>query len=194
VLRETAVGAEPEGMAVSPDGRLVVCTSESASLAHFIDAASGTLLDSIMVGTRPRDAAFTRDGRRLWVSSEARATVAVFDVARRVVDKTIDFDADQAAPANVQAVGIALGADGGRAFIALGRGNHVADVDGRSFAVRKYIPTGERTWGVALSPDEKRLYAANGLSGTVTVIDTASDRVLANLAVGGKPWAVVTAP
>ena len=40
-MRRVPVGAEPEGMAVSPDGRWVVCTSETTSLVHFIDARTG---------------------------------------------------------------------------------------------------------------------------------------------------------
>ena len=39
--------------------------------------------------------------------------------------------------------------DGHRAFVALVRGNHVADVDAKTLAIRGYIPTGARTWGIA---------------------------------------------
>jgi len=35
VLAEVPVGVEPEGMAVSPDGRFVVNTSETTNMAHF---------------------------------------------------------------------------------------------------------------------------------------------------------------
>lgn len=192
IVREVEVGAEPEGIAVSPDGRWVVCTSESASLVHVIDARSGALVDSIPVGTRPRDAVFSADGRQLWVSSETRATVAVFAMPERRLLHTIDFDRDEGAPAMVQAVGIALSP--GRAFIALGRGNAVAEVDPKTFAIRRYFPVGNRNWGVALDARAQRLYAANGLSGDVTVIDLAHDRVATTLHVGGKPWGVVVAP
>jgi PQQ-dependent catabolism-associated beta-propeller protein len=192
IVREVEVGAEPEGMAVSPDGRWVVCTSESASLVHVIDAQSGELVDSIPVGTRPRDAVFSADGRQLWVSSEARATVAVFAMPERRLLHTIDFDRDDGAPAMVQAVGIALAP--GRAFVALGRGNAVAEVDPKTFAIRRYFPVGNRNWGIALDARAQRLYAANGLSGDVTVIDLANNRVAATLRTGGKPWGVVVAP
>jgi PQQ-dependent catabolism-associated beta-propeller protein len=192
IVREVEVGAEPEGMAVSPDGRWVVCTSESASLVHVIDARSGELVDSIPVGTRPRDAVFSADGQQLWVSSETRATVAVFAMPERRLLHTIDFDRHEGAPAMVQAVGIALSPE--RAFIALGRGNAVAEVDPKTFAIRRYFPVGNRNWGIALDARAQRLYAANGLSGDVTVIDLARDRVAATLRTGGKPWGVVVAP
>lgn len=192
IVRTTQVGPEPEGMAVSPDGRWVICTSEGASLAHFIDAASGRLVDSVLVGARPRAALFSPDGRRLWVSSEARATLAVFDMAGRRLVRTLDFRKVVPDPA-VQAVGLAMTRDGARLYVALGRGNRVAEVDTASLRVRRTFPTGRRTWGVALSPDETRLYAASGLSGDLAAIDLASGRTLKDLKLGGRPWGVATA-
>ena len=192
IVHEVPVGAEPEGMAVSPDGRWVICTSESASLVHFIDAASAKLVDSVLVGTRPRDAVFSADGSQLWVSSETRASVAVFAMPARKVAHTIDFDDDDKAPATVQAVGLVLRPQ--RAFVALGRGNAVAEVDPKTFAIRRYFPVGSRNWGIGISPDRRRLFAANGLSGDATVIDLVANRPVATIRLGGKPWGVVVTP
>jgi PQQ-dependent catabolism-associated beta-propeller protein len=191
LLREVEVGPEPEGIAISPDGRLLVCTSEAASLVHFIDAGDGRVLDTVMVGTRPRDAVFSADGSRLWVSSEARASVAMFALPRRELLRTLDFEAQSGAPPSVQAVGMVLARDA--AFVALGRGNHVAEVDPGSLQVRRFLPVGSRNWSVARSPDGRRLYAANGLSGDVTVIDLRRGVTEATLRTGGKPWGVVVA-
>jgi PQQ-dependent catabolism-associated beta-propeller protein len=194
LLGTTDVGAEPEGMAASPDGRWVVCTSETASLVHFVDAKTHRLVDSVPVGTRPRDAVFSPDGRWLWVSSEARATVAVFDMRTRRVVRTIDFDRDDRAPDAVQAVGIALSPDGQRAYVALGRGNHVAEVDAATGRILRYYDVGSRNWGLALSRDATRAYAANGLSGDATVLDLVAHRTLATIRTGGKPWGVAVGP
>jgi PQQ-dependent catabolism-associated beta-propeller protein len=191
IVREVEVGAEPEGMAVSPDGRWVICTSESASLVHFIDARTGELVDSVMVGTRPRDAVFNADGSRLWVSSETRATVSVFEMPSRRLLHTIDFDRDPDAPDTVQAVEMILGK---RAFVALGRGNAVAEVDPRDYSVSRYFPAGFRNWGIGADPARRYLFAAAGLSGDVTVIDLGSNKPVATIRTGGKPWGVVVAP
>jgi PQQ-dependent catabolism-associated beta-propeller protein len=193
-IAEVPVGAEPEGMAVSPDGHWVVCTSETASLVHFIDAATHEVIDNVPVGTRPRAAVFSQDGRWLWVSSETRAAVVVFDMRTRRVLRTIDFDRDSRAPATVQAVGIALTDDGTLAYVALGRGDHVAEVDARTGAIMRYDPVGHRNWGIALSKDGGRVFAANGLSGDVTVLDTRTHQRLATITTGGKPWGVVVGP
>ncbi|HEY0335235.1 MAG TPA: PQQ-dependent catabolism-associated beta-propeller protein [Stenotrophomonas sp.] len=194
LLGEVEVGAEPEGMAASPDGKWIICTSETASVVHFIDARQFKLVDSVPVGTRPRDAVFSPDGRWLWVSSEMRGTVAVFDMRTRQIVRTIDFTADAHAPAPAQAVGIALAPDYRRAFVALGRGNQVAEVEPASGRIVRYFPVGQRTWSVALSPDGKRLYATGGLSGDVTVVDLVSNRVIQTIALGGRPWGLEVMP
>jgi YVTN family beta-propeller protein len=78
--------------------------------------------------------------------------------------------------------------------LALGRGNAVAEVDPKTFAIRRYFPVGRRNWGIGVSPQGTHLFAANGLSGDMTVIDLAANKPLATIPLGGKPWGVVVAP
>jgi PQQ-dependent catabolism-associated beta-propeller protein len=170
IVREIEVGVEPEGMAVSPDGTLVVCTSETTSMAHFIDAGTYEVVDNVLVDTRPRMAAFTPDAKQVWVSSELRGTVSVLGAERREVEAIIEFAIPGVPRELVQAVGIALARDG-RAYVALGPANRVAEIDMKSLKVLRYYLVGQRVWHIALSLDEKRLYSANGNSGDVTVID-----------------------
>lgn len=194
IVGEVKVGPEPEGMGVSPDGKLVIATSEAASTAHFIDAASGRLLDSVIVGSRPRDVLFLKGGRELWVSSEQRGTISVFDPATRRIIHTIDLVAAFPGVEPVQAVEMEITRDGKRAFVAMGRGNQVAEIDPASWSVVRHFPTGERNWGLALSPDDTRLYAASGLSGELTIIDLKANKVLKTVRFEGKPWGVEALP
>jgi YVTN family beta-propeller protein len=118
-------------------------------------------------------------------------------LARRgIVDNvcgyTVYGDYADKAPDTVQAVGIVLRPQ--RAFVALGRGNAVAEVDPKTFAIRRYFMAGQRDWGVGVAPDGSRLYTANGLSGDVSVIDAVANVALATVKVGGKPWGVVVTP
>jgi PQQ-dependent catabolism-associated beta-propeller protein len=181
-------------MAVSPDDKTVVCTSETTSMAHFIDVATHQVTASVLVGTRPRFAVFTKDGSRVWVSSEVAGTVAVIDAATHKVLTTIHFDLPEVPKASIQAVGINLSADGRNAFIMLGPANRVAVVDTQSFAVKKYLLVGQRVWHADFSPDQKFLYTANGISNDMSVIDVAALDVTQSVPVGQSPWGVVVAP
>lgn len=193
IVRETQVGAEPEGTTVSPDGKWALATSETASIIHFIDVASGEVMDNVMVDTRPRIVKYAPDGRTVWTTSETRGTVTVIDAASRKIVKVVDLQA--AAPdIQAQAVGIEFTSDGRRAFVALGRGSKVVEVDPATYRIVRFFPVGFRAWNLALSPDETRLYTANGLSGDVSVIDLTANRPLATVKTGGKPWGVAARP
>ena len=70
VVAEVPVGVEPEGVGISPDGKILIATSETSNMAHFIDTTSYEIVDNVLVGSRPRFAEFTADGSQLWVTSE----------------------------------------------------------------------------------------------------------------------------
>ena len=62
VVSELPVGVEPEGVAVSPDGSIVVNTSETTSMAHLIDWRNKKVVANILVRPRPRYAEYNKDG------------------------------------------------------------------------------------------------------------------------------------
>ena len=194
VLRQVTTGGEPEGTAVSNDGKLVIQASETGSMAHVIDAATGKILNNLIVDTRPRYIAFTPDGSRFWVSSEVRGTVTVFDTATLKQLGKIDFENASLTQNLVQANGIRFTRDGKRAFVGLGRGKLVAEVDPASMKIVRTWPVGLRAWNLALSPDESRIYTADGLDGTMSVIDLKTGKTLPPVKLGGKPWGVVSVP
>jgi PQQ-dependent catabolism-associated beta-propeller protein len=194
VLRKIATGGEPEGTAVSRDGKLVIQASETGSMAHVIDSATGKILANLIVDTRPRYIAFTPDGARFWVSSEVRGTVTVFDSGSLKQVGKIDFENADLTKELVQANGIRFTRDGKRAFVGLGRGKLVAEVDPTSLKIVRTWPVGLRAWNLALSPDESRIYTADGLDGTMSVIDLKTGSVLPPVKLGGKPWGVETVP
>ena len=100
---------------------------------------------------------FSKDGARVWVSSEIGGSVAVIDPATRKIVKKIRFDIPGLTKQEIQPVGIRLTSDGKTAFVALGPANRVAVIDAQTFEVEKYLLVGARVWQLALTPDEKLL-------------------------------------
>ena len=72
---QVPVGVEPEGMGISPDGKMLVNTSETTNMAHFIDTTTYQVIDSVLVDARPRFAEFTKRRPKLWVCAEVGGTV-----------------------------------------------------------------------------------------------------------------------
>ena len=129
----------------------------------------------------------------MWVSSEQRGTISIFDAASHHIVQTLDLVPAFPNIEQVQAVEMRATRDGKRVFVAMGRSNQVAEIDPVTLKVVRAFPTGERTWGIALSTDERQLYAASGLSGTLTIVDLDTNSVTQTVTLGGKPWGAMAA-
>ncbi|MBX3605240.1 MAG: PQQ-dependent catabolism-associated beta-propeller protein [Piscinibacter sp.] len=191
VLKSIKVGQEPEGVKVSADGKTLYVTSEVASLVHVIDVAQGKVVRNVKVGKRPRRMAITPDGKELWVTNELDASVSVVSTASHEVVATLRFTVKGARAEDISPVGITLTKDGKRAFVALGRANHVAFVDVAARKVTDLVLVGRRAWNVALDKAEARLWVVNGLSDDVTVVDVAGAKAIKSIPVGRVPYGVV---
>ncbi len=209
VLVQMPTGVEPEGMAVSPDGQLVVNTTETTNMAQFFSYETGKNLANVLVPPRPRWAAFADEGREVWISSELGGAVTVIDTKTFKILDTIHFDVQGLRSTFIQPVGISITNDNKLAFIALGPANRIAvvDVPQRKVlsyvstsqevynpTVKKYLLVGQRPWHMALTPDEKFLLTANGLSNDVSVIRVSDLRVVETIPVGQQPWMVLVSP
>ena len=60
--RQLAVGGEPEGVTLSPDGRFVYMSSEEDHHIAVIDTATNKVVTTFNVGQRPRFTEFSDDG------------------------------------------------------------------------------------------------------------------------------------
>lgn len=191
---EIQIGVEPEGMSVAPDDSVVVATSESTSMAHFIDTKTLKVVANVLVDTRPRVSEFTADGKDVWVSAEVGGTVSVIDAKTRKVRHKIAFTIPGVRPELIQPMGIRFTKDGKRAIVALGRANRLAIVDAATFAIEQYVLVGQRPWHIALSADGTKVYTANGLSNDMTVVDVETWKPIKSSPVGRLPWGIVVKP
>ena len=190
-LAEFETGEEPEGVLFTADGRLVFVASEAANLVHVIDVEAQEVIKDILVDTRPRRFALTPDEKELWVSAELAGIVDIIDIETLTIIDDITFLPTGFRKEQVTPVDLLITRDGTRAYVALGRANHVAVVDVKSRKIIEYILVGKRAWGLALTHDETRLYVANGLSDDISIIDTESLRVLTSIPVGLVPYGIL---
>lgn len=190
-LHSIKVGKEPEGVKVSADGKLLYVASEAASLVHVIDVVSASVVKNVKVGKRPRRMAITPDGKELWVTCELDASVSIIATNSHSVIGSLKFDVKGVRGEDITPVGIQMSRDGKRAFVALGRANHVAFVDVAARKVTDLVLVGKRAWNVTLDKAQARLYVVNGLSDDVTVVDVAAARPIKSIPVGRVPYGLV---
>jgi PQQ-dependent catabolism-associated beta-propeller protein len=180
-------------MAMSPDGRILIATSETTNVAHFIDTTTRKIVANVVVDPRPRYARFKQDGSELWVTSEVGGTVSVIEPGKRQIKKKIKFEVPGLRREAIQPVGIALTSDGKTGFVALGPANRIAVIDAVTHKVTKYLLVGQRVWHLAFTPDEKYLLSTNGLTNDVSVVDVSSLKVIKTISVGEMPWGITIA-
>lgn len=191
LLNTFDTGEEPEGVLFTSNGKLVFVASEAANLVHVIDTEKQEVIKDILVDTRPRRFALTPDEKELWVSAELAGMVNIIDVNTLELIADIPFLPTGFRKEQVTPVDLLITKDGSRAYVALGRANHVAVADVKTRKVLKYILTGKRPWGLALTNDEKKLYVANGLSDDISIIDTDSLTVVKSIPVGQVPYGIL---
>ena len=111
-----------------------------------------------------------------------------------IVKHTLEFKIKGMRASDITPVSMVLSPDGETVWVALGRANHVAEVDRVSRQVRNTILVGKRAWGLALHPDGKTLYVVNGMSDDMTLVDTVAGKALRTVAVGRVPHSVLVQP
>jgi YVTN family beta-propeller protein len=142
-MREFPCAQSPEGISLSPDGRLVAAASELANGVVVVDTGAGHASWTLQVpGKNPEHAVFSPDGRWLYVSAEDGAQVDVIDVARRAVVASV--------PVGPFSNGVVVSPGGARVYVSSGRGARVDVVEVASRRVSASIPVGQRPWGVAI--------------------------------------------
>lgn len=191
IVARFPTGPEPEGVQITNDGRLVFVASEVANLVHVIDVQQQKVIKEIPVGTRPRRFALTPDQKELWVSAELSGQVNIIDVEKLEATGKLEFQLRAIRRELFTPVDLVITKDGAKAYVALGRANHVAVVDPKTRKVIDYIVVGKRAWGLRLNADETRLWVANGLSDDVSIIDTRTNKVLLSVPVGRVPYGIL---
>ena len=86
--------------------------------------------------------------------------------------------------------GVAVSADGSRAYVTNRTANTVSVVDTATNTVISTIAVGSSPAAIALLPNGTRAYVTNSGAGTVSVVDTATNTVVATVKVGLNPTGI----
>lgn len=188
IITTLSTGHEPDGVAITDDGKMIFIASENAGIVHVFDGLTYESVETLITNLRPRRLAL-RD-KELWVSSEMGSRVEIFSTdTLQKIDEIVfaprGFRSEQLTP-----VDILFDHSKKIGFVALGSANHVVIVDAVEREIMKYILVGRRPWGLGLTPDGKRLFVLNGLSDDVTIIDVKAQRPMRTSRTGLVPHAV----
>jgi len=193
VVADIPVGANPGGVAVSPDGKLVYVANSQSSNVSVISTLTNTVIYTIGVGNLPNSVAVSPDGKILYVANSNINTIAnTADGSISIIDATTYALITNVDIGNV-IQSIAISPDGARLYVTESdgiRGNsynsHVVVVNTASNTVSTSILLGMNNSpsDMAISPDGNYLYLTIPVSNTIEIISTSTGTVLSSIPLG----------
>jgi len=171
----------PHGIAWLKDGRLVVTTERSKSVA-IVDPIAGKVMASIPTEQEATHmVAVTSDGRIAYTANIRSGTVSVIDLkqGRKLRDIAVGGEPE----------GIALSNEEQVLWVADLKGAHVQAFDTESLDKIGEVVTGPVPIRVAASPDGRWIVTSNMGDGSLTLIDAASRKKVRDVSITGTQQA-----
>ncbi|MHB8844331.1 MAG: CFI-box-CTERM domain-containing protein [Nitrospirota bacterium] len=179
----------PQGLALSPDGRFLLLSAGcDAGAVTVLDASNGSRLATVTegFGSTPLGIAVHPDGRHAYLLFSGADVMKVLDLQTFTVIKNIIVGGGP--------VGIAVTPDGAAALVTSEVNSTLHVFDLSTLTIAADIPVGSAPEAVAIGPDGKRAYVANRGSNSVSVIDVALRQVVSTIPAGSAPTAVAISP
>ncbi|GAA4633299.1 hypothetical protein GCM10023114_18650 [Mycolicibacterium sediminis] len=165
ILSTMAAGYTPQGIAITPAGRLYV-SNTAVNTVTVLNPTSGQTVATVNVGTAPVGVTASPDGSRVYVANRGQNTVSVLNTTTNSVVGTYAVGSMPQA--------IAVNAAGTRLYVTNSGSDDVTVLDAGSGATLATIAVRDQPFGIALSKDGTLAYVANSDS-SVSVIDTATN-------------------
>jgi DNA-binding beta-propeller fold protein YncE len=155
--RLISVAAQPEGIAITPDGRAAWVGSNRDSVVIVASLDGVAHSDTIRGFGLPYRIAISRDGKRAVIADPAKAEVKIFDVAQRRTTATIAIPRDSILataeiPGSPSPEGVTISPDNRWAFVTLQGRNRVVTIDVQRGVIVGQAVTGNWSDGVGYSP------------------------------------------
>ena len=183
-------GANPYGVAVSPDGQRAYIGNRGNNTVSVIQTTTNRKIHTITPGAQPLALAVSPAGTELFVTtfSGDDGKVEVYDRANYALLRTIDVEYNPD--------GIAVAPDG-NAYVTnrTASGFIVSKIVAGASTVASTVGVGQNAEGIVISPDGTKAYVANGGGmGQVSVIDLASFTSLGDVTVEDFPEGISISP
>ena len=155
--RLIAVAGQPEGIAITPDGRAAWVGSNRDSIVVVASLDGLAHADTIHGFGLPYRIGIARDGKRAVIADPAKGEIKIFDVAQRRATTTIALPRDSILasaeiPGSPSPEGVTISPDSRWAFVTLQGRNRVVTIDLQRGVIVGQGVTGNWSDGVGYSP------------------------------------------
>jgi YVTN family beta-propeller protein len=180
------VGANPEAIAITPDGRTAYVANYGSNSVTPVNTATRRAGPPITVGANPEAIAITPDGRTAYVADDGSNSVTPVDTATGRAGPPIKVGTNPRA--------VAITPNGRTAYVLDWGGAAVTPISTATNRAGRPIPVGSYPFAIAIAPDGKTAYVASYGSNTLTPINAATGRAGRPVPAGQAPDAVAVTP
>ncbi|MBM2618774.1 beta-propeller fold lactonase family protein [Actinoplanes sp. LDG1-06] len=189
VVGTIRVGAEPEGVIVSPDGRTIYVANQNSRVLSVVDARTRKVSPVVLRNT-PRFVAVSRDGRTVFVSmyeddKHTGSGVAVVDTASRKVVRYLDT--------GHMPYTLAVAPDN-KLWVPIHSDGRLEIFSSGTLRMESDLPVRPNPHAVGFSGDQMRAFTANHESNAVSVIDMRTNAVIRTIPVSRAPHSIAVSP
>ncbi|MFZ0564824.1 MAG: YncE family protein [Chlamydiales bacterium] len=177
VTATVTVGADPEDVAITPDGAFAYVTNNGSGNVSVIDTSTNTVTATVTVGTGPYGVTITPDGSFAYVSNNSSSNVSVIDIGTNTVIATVPLT-------GFAPQGIDTSVDGSKVYVVNNSSSTVDVISTGTNTVSTTIPLGlfEFPVDVAFAPDGSIAYVTNSaIPGSISIIDVSSDTIIGTI-------------
>jgi YVTN family beta-propeller protein len=175
------IGAQPERIALTPDGARAYVSNLGDGTMSVIDVALGKVMTTISLGDLPFNPLMSPDGKLVYVGVMFSNKITMIDTATNQIGKSIDADSPN---------GMVFDPDFKKLYVTSAFGSAVLEVSLEMGKVVRSEPVGGLPGHVGLLPDGKQLYFVRPDGNTVEVVDTATLKIVHTITVESGPSTV----
>jgi YVTN family beta-propeller protein len=184
--RAIGVGADPDAIAITPDGKTAYVANSGSGTVTPISTVTDAAGPAITVGPDPQAIAVTPDGKTAYVLNSGSGTVTPIDVATGRAGLPIRVGAYPRA--------MELTPDGRTLYVLNWEGGSVTPIATATNQPGRPIRTGSFPFAIAIAPGGRTAYVANYGSDTVTPIATATNTPGRPVPAGQAPDSIAITP
>jgi YVTN family beta-propeller protein len=173
----TTGSPNPQGLAISPDNRLLfVSDNQAGGAVSVVNLTDKSVADVVAesASDTPRGVAVNPNGQEAYFLFSGANEVLVYNLTTRTTSTRITVGNDPTA--------MAVTSDGKKALVTNTGDDSITIIDLQTKTTVTTVPVnGSQPAGIAISPDGKHAFTANRASNSVSVIDLTNMQVLTTL-------------
>ncbi len=187
VIAIIAVGSQPTGVAITPDGSKVYITNQFSNNISVISTVTNSVIATFTVGATPTGIVVTPNGNKIYVSINGGNQIAEINPSTNSVVNY--FDCHGTRPYN-----LTVTPDGTKLYVTCRTSDNVSVFNTVDNSFVTTIAVGARPWGIRVKPSGNFVYVTSENSNNISVINTSTNLVTSTINVGGLPSSLCFSP